>query len=112
MGGHDDNLMSVLSALKVKDTPLSYSLNKRSPIGSNLEFSKWKNEKGEEFIKISLIYLTANQLRNFDEITIDNPPMTFELEFERLTKNKDGMYKLLDIIQRFDEAISQYDRWN
>lgn len=110
-GGHDDNIMSLLTALDVCDYKLENALNKRSPVGACLVFSKWKNNAGEEFFKVSVVYETVDQLRHRYELSLDCPPAEYQLSFQSMGKNADGMYKLSDIEKRIDSAIAQYDEW-
>lgn len=111
MGGHDDNIMSLVSALNIKDYQLPYALNKRSPIGANFTIKKWTNASGEEFATVSLVYETVDQLRHTQEITLDNPPNEYQLEFNGLEKNNDGLYKWSDIQNRFASAIAEYNNY-
>lgn len=111
LGGHDDNIMSLLSALRVKDYDLPNSLNGRSPIGSCLVFSKWKNDAGEEFCRVELVYASVDQLYKTEVLSMENPPCAYTLEFEDMQKNKDGFYNLKDIEDRFNTAIAEYDKW-
>ncbi len=111
LGGHDDNIMSLIAALNIKDYKLESSLNSRSPVGSNFIISKYKDDSGQEFCTISLLYCTASQLRSLDILDLDNPLIEKELELEGLEKNKDGMYKLADVEKRIADTIAEYDLW-
>ena len=111
LGGHDDNIMSLIAALRIKDYKLESSLNSRSPVGSNFIISKYKDAVGQEFCTISLLYCTASQLRSLDVLDLDNPLIEKQLEFEGLQKNADGMYKLADVEQRIAETINEYNLW-
>lgn len=110
-GGHDDTIMSINSALNVKDYTLPNSLNTKSPVGSNLCIAKYKNDAGEEFCTLSIVYQTAYQLRYIVAYNLEQTPPEFPLEIEGLTKNADGMYKLSDVEDRIASAIAEYDMW-
>lgn len=109
LGGHDDNIMSLIAALGIKDYKLECSLNSRSPVGSNLIFSKYKGPDGQEYCKLSLLYSTATQLRTIKILDSENHPIEFILELEGLEKNSDGMYKLSDVEKRIADTINEYN---
>lgn len=111
LGGHDDNIMSLIAALNIKDYKLESSLNSRSPVGSNFIITKYKDNSGQEFCTISLLYCTASQLRSLDILDLENPLIEKQLELEGLEKNKDGMYKLADVEKRIADTIAEYDLW-
>lgn len=107
--GHDSNIGSVLSALDVKNYELPNAIEKKTPIGSKVVLEKWKNKEGQEFVSLKLVYLSVDQLRKLQIIDLDNPPMVYDLSLNGLTKNKDGMYTLSDVQNRFNESIQSYD---
>lgn len=107
--GHDSNIASVLGALSVKDYSLHDAIEKRTPIGSKVLFEKWKREN-EEFIRVRLVYDSIDQLRNISIHDLNNPPEFYTFEFEGLTPNEDGMYKMDDFLDHLEKAISSYDR--
>ena len=107
--GHDSNIASVLGALSVKDYSLHDAIEKRTPIGSKVLFEKWKRGN-EEFIRVRLVYDSIDQLRNISIHDLNNPPEFYTFEFEGLTPNEDGMYKMDDFLDHLEKAISSYDR--
>ena len=107
--GHDSNIASVLGALGVKDYSLPDAIEKRTPIGSKVLFEKWKRGN-EEFIRVRLVYDSIDQLRNISIHDLNNPPEFYTFEFEGLTPNEDGMYKMDDFLDHLEKAISSYDR--
>ena len=107
--GHDSNIASVLGALSVKDYSLPDAIEKRTPIGSKVLFEKWKRGN-EEFIRVRLVYDSIDQLRNISIHDLNNPPEFYTFEFEGLTPNEDGMYKMDDFLDHLEKAISSYDR--
>ena len=111
LGGHDDNIMSLIAALNIKDYKLDYSLNSRSPVGSNFIISKYKGQDGQEYCTLSLLYCTASQLRDIEILDLNNHPIEYELELEGLQKNSDGMYKLSDVEKRIVDTINEYNLW-
>ena len=107
--GHDSNIASVLGALNVKDYSLPDAIEKRTPIGSKVLFEKWK-KGNERFIRVRLVYDSIDQLRNISIHDLNNPPKFYTFEFEGLTPNEDGMYKIDDFLNHLEKAISSYDR--
>lgn len=106
--GHDSNIGSLLAALEAKPYALPQSIEKRTPIGSKLLFSKWADKNGELFVSLDLVYQTADQLRERTMLSLENPPATFPVELEGMQPNKDGLYTLKDINARIDKALRAY----
>lgn len=104
--GHDSTLTPFLSALDVKWENLPYTITPVSPIGGKVVFSKFKNAAGEEFVQVNYVYESSDQIRQHAQLDLDNPPVSYPLEFNGLEKNADGYYKLADIENRFNESIA------
>ena len=105
--GHDSNIGSVLAALNVApyelpDTP------EIVPIGSKLTLEVW-TRGGERYIAPRLIYAGADQLRDLDILTMENPPVKVDLAFTGLQKNAEGVYKLSDFLAKIQDALVAYD---
>ncbi len=107
--GHDPNICSVLAALGVKEYNLPYSIEKKAPIGCKLVIEKWTDKTGDEFARMRLVYQSTKQLRNREMLTNDNPPLFYEIELQDLDKNEYGLYKLQDLVDRFQQAIDAND---
>ncbi|MCQ2313219.1 MAG: hypothetical protein MJZ84_07235 [Paludibacteraceae bacterium] len=71
-------------------------------------FRRYK-KGNSEFMDVKLIYAAVTQLRETQEISMSNPPMILPIDFEGLTRNADGYYKLEDVIQRFDDTMAEFD---
>ena len=108
--GHDSTILSVLTALGVSEYELPNAISKLTPIGVKLVVEKWKNANGEEFASLSLVYLSVDQLRHRYELS-DYPPCEYQLSFDGLEKNSDGLYKWSDVQNRFAERIAEYDKY-
>ena len=106
--GHDSNIASVLTALEVVPYEAPKSIERKTPIGSKLVFSKWAGKDGQEYVSLNLIYQTAEQLRNRTMLSLENPPMVLPLQLKGLIANADGLYRLEDVQQRFTKAIKAY----
>ena len=107
--GHDSNLASVLAALDVKDYECPEAIESKTPIGSKLVFEKYEGNDGKEYARVRLVYQSAEQLRSMPILTLDNPPVSYVLEFNGLKTNKDGMILMEDLDGRLDSAIARYD---
>ncbi|MCQ2795109.1 MAG: histidine-type phosphatase [Bacilli bacterium] len=104
--GHDSTITSLVSALDIKEYKLPGAISCKSPIGVKMMFEEYsKANEDTKYIKPIMVYNTTSQLRSCEITSLDNPPMFYDLEFNRLTKNADGYYKYNDVINRFDEAI-------
>ena len=113
--GHDSNIASVLAALGAKGYVagkeeynkylLPQSIEKLTPIGSKIMIERWKDNSNENYYSISLTYQNLNQLRNGKSLTLDNPPIKFELELEGLTKNNDKLYKESDFLNLVQNKV-------
>lgn len=101
--GHDANIYTILSALDVCDYTLPNSLQK-VPFGCNLVISKY-TKGDEEFASVSLVYASTDQIRQNKALSMQTPPMEYQLEFKGLQKNEDGLYKYTDLINRISGLI-------
>lgn len=109
--GHDTNILPIVTALGVHEYRLPNAISKLTPIGSKLVFNKWKNTSGEEYCSVSIVYNSVSQLRHLSVIDENYPPMEYTLELDGLQKNKDGLYKYSDVMERFSQAINEYNSY-
>ena len=107
--GHDSNIASVLAALGVTEYNLPETIEPKTPIGCKLVFERWLDGAGEAFYKVSLVYQSTEQLRDYARLSLDNPPVKTALAFEGVTANADGMIAEADLFALFDGAIDAYD---
>lgn len=103
--GHDSNIASVLAALKTETYDLPCAIEKKTPIGSKVVISVWKDKTGAEFADLTLVYQTVSQLRSCELLTLENPPAVYALSLTGLSKNTDALYPLSDVIQRCEEVM-------
>lgn len=108
--GHDSNINGILSCLRTSKYSLPSSIENTTPIGVKIVFGRWRAPDKEEFMSVDLVYASAEQLRNFSIMDSENPPYAVPLTLEGLEKNEDGLYKADAVLERFDEAIGEYDR--
>ena len=108
--GHDSNIGSVLAALGVDEYELPNAIEAKTPIGSKLVFEKWANKDGKTYARVRLMYQTTDQLRDLTLLQHAEVPQTFDLTFEGLEQNADGLYAYDDLHDRIKDAIAEYDR--
>ena len=88
--GHDSNVASLFSALKIK----SYTLPDQfetTPIGGKIVFQKWRdNHSGEALMKIEYFYQSTDQIRNLTQLNRNNPPHKVTLAMENCPTNTMG----------------------
>lgn len=107
--GHDSNVASVLSALGAEDYSLPNTIEKETPIGVKVVFSKLVNSEGEAFWGIDLVYLTTSQLRNMPLLNLENHPAIVPVVLKDAEANADGLYPEQVLRDRFAQAIDQYE---
>ena len=108
--GHDSNLSSVLSALEADKYSLPYAIEKRTPIGSKLVFSRFEDADGKEAWSVDLVYQTTEQLRNTPLLTLKDHPAIYQVPLSGLTRNSSGLYEGDQVEERIDKAIAEFDK--
>ncbi len=108
--GHDSNIGSVLAALDVEEYSLPESIERKTPIGSKLVFSRWVNNAGEHFYSVDLVYQSTDQLRGLSMLDLEHPPIVYPLILKDVIRNEDGLYAEESLYERFDQAIAAYDQ--
>ena len=107
--GHDSNIASVAAALGVDDYVLPEAIEQKTPIGSKFVVEKWVDADGKEYGSINLVYQSVDQLRGMELLDLANPPMIVPLKLKGLEANADGLYRMSDLMGRFEQAIRAYD---
>ncbi len=107
--GHDSNVATVLSALGVTEYELSGALERKTPIGVKLLFERWRSVDGEAYARVRLVYPSTEQLRDRAPMSLENPPMSFDVPLPGLERNADGYYRLDDVCACMQQAIDAYD---
>ena len=106
---HDCTVLGTLSALGAKDFALPESLETKTPIGVKLVFEKRRDQEGQTWYRVSLIYRSTEQIRSGEMLTLDNPPMRYDLRFEGVETNTDGLIAEADLFDLFDRSIAAFD---
>jgi len=106
--GHDSNLASLSSALRLQLPETENAIEVHTPIGSKIVFEKW-TDGTEDFVAINLVYQSVSQLQGCKLLSLDQPPMVMPITVEGLTANSDGLYPLADFDARMEETQAEYD---
>ncbi len=106
--GHDSTIMSTISALQVKDYALPDAITKVTPIGVKFVIEKWK-KNGKTYTTAALVYQSVNQLRNREFLTLNNPPKVYYLDFEGISRNKDGFFEPGVLENHIKNRLKAYD---
>ena len=106
---HDCTVLGALSALGAEPYTLPDSIETRTPIGVKLLFERWRDADGEAWYRVSLVYRSTEQIRSGEILTPDNPPMRYDLRFEGVETNEDGLIFESDLLGLFDRVSDTYD---
>ena len=109
MCGHDSNMMSLLHALGVKHYELPDTLELQTPIGGKILFEVWEGTDGTKYANIRMAYATSEQVRDLDLLSLGHAPASYDLEFESIQRQANGLYLLSDVEKLFDEKIALYN---
>ncbi|MBO7674898.1 MAG: histidine-type phosphatase [Atopobiaceae bacterium] len=108
--GHDSNQSSLLHALGVTDYTLPDTIETKTPIGGKILFEVYENASGEQFCNIRYVYATSDQVRNLSILSLEQAPASFDLDFEGLARNADGLFALADVQQLLADTVAAYDQ--
>ena len=106
---HDCTVMGTLSALGVEDYELPESIETKTPIGVKLVFEKRRDREDQVWYRVSLVYRSTEQIRSGEMLTLDNPPLRYDLRFEGVETNADGLIAEADLLALFDRSIAMLD---
>ena len=107
---HDCTVIGALSALGAEDYALPQSIETKTPIGVKLVFERRRDDEGAAWYRVSLIYRSTEQIRSGEMLTPDNPPLRYDLRFEGVKTNADGLIAEADLFDLFDRSIAKLDR--
>ncbi len=106
---HDCSILGALAALRAEPYSLPDSIETRTPIGVKLLFERWRDTDGQAWYRVSMVYRSTEQIRNSEVLTPDNPPLRYDLRFEDVETNEDGMIAASDLFDMFDRSIAAFD---
>ena len=104
---HDCTVLGTLSALGAEPYALPESIESMTPVGVKLMFEKLRDGEGQAWYRVSLVYRSTEQIRSGEMLTLENPPMKYDLRFEGVETNADGLIAEADLIALFDNAIGK-----
>ncbi|MBO6148550.1 MAG: hypothetical protein J6O55_04335 [Lachnospiraceae bacterium] len=105
---HDCTVLGTLSALGAEPYSLPGSIETMTPIGVKLMFERFRSEDDSIWYRVNLLYRSADQIRNADILSLDNPPLRYAVEFEGIETNEDGLISQEDLFELFDDSIESY----
>ena len=103
---HDCTVLGTISALGAKLDALPDSIEAKAPIGVKLMFERLRDQKGQAWYRVSMVYRSTDQIRSAEMLTLDNPPMKYVLSFEGVETNGDGLIAEADLFSLFDRSVS------
>ena len=106
---HDVTVLGTLSSLGAKLDALPGSIETKTPIGVKLMFERRRDGNGQAWYRISMVYRSTAQIRSGEVLTPDNPPMKYDLTFEGVETNGDGLISEADFFALLDRAIEAFD---
>ncbi|QYN45893.1 bifunctional glucose-1-phosphatase/inositol phosphatase [Gilliamella sp. ESL0405] len=102
--GHDSNVASLFSTIKIKPYQLADQFE-TTPIGGKVVFQKWRNNQtGEAMMKIEYFYQSTDQIRHLTELNRQNPPLKVTLEMENCPINTLGFCAFSTFKQAMSKA--------
>ncbi len=106
---HDCTVLGTLTALGAEAYSLPDSIEPKTPIGVKLMFERLRDDKDKVWYHVYLLYRSADQIRNADVLSLDNPPLRYELSFDGVNTNEDGFISEEDLFSLFDKVLTEYD---
>lgn len=107
---HDSMIHALLSALRVEDYKLENTIEGKTPIGVKFLLEKWVNPTTcEQYIKARLLYQSTEQIQKMSILSLENPPMSFNLSFKGLEKAENGMYRYEDFMNHIEKTLDAYN---
>ena len=92
------------------DYELTDTIETKTPIGGKILFEVWENAAGEKYCNIRYAYATTEQVRNLDLLSLEKAPASYDLSFEGLSRNADGLFSLADVQKRLSDTAAAYDQ--
>lgn len=106
---HDCTVLGTLTALGATAYTLPASIETETPVGVKLVFERRRDAEGQAWYRVSLIYRSTEQIRSGEMLTLQNPPLRYDLSFEGVETNADGLISEADLFDLFDCSIAVLD---
>ena len=72
-------------------------------------FERRRDAEGQAWYRVSLLYRSTEQIRSGEMLTLDNPPLRYDLRFAGVETNEDGLIAEADLFEMFDGSIAVLD---
>jgi glucose-1-phosphatase len=99
----------VLAALDAEEYELPLAIEKKTPIGSKLMFSRYRSSDGKAYMSVDLVYQTVDQLRNMTLLDLNHHPAVYPVSLKGISRNDDGLYPAKDVMAKLKAAYREYD---
>lgn len=109
---HDSMIAAVLAALRVVPYELPNTIETKTPIGCKLVFEQWTDAElpdAERYVRVRFIYQSHEQIREMTPLDLSTPPMSYELSFDGIEKESNGMYRYDDFMRHLQHGIQAYE---
>ena len=106
---HDVTVLGTLSALGAELVALPDSIETKTPVGVKLMFERRRDRDGHAWYRVSMVYRSTDQIRSGEILTLDNPPMKYDLTFEGVQTNEDGLISEADFFALLSRSIAAFD---
>lgn len=106
--GHDVNIACILTTLGVEEYKLPGTIATQTPIGGKIVMEKRIGTDGREYVGVSLVYQSDEQIRNNKPLSLAEPPQRYPLRFKALKANRDGLYLLEDFLKLLEDGVERY----
>lgn len=106
---HDVTVLGTLSALGAELVALPDSIETKTPVGVKLMFERRRDRDGQAWYRVSMVYRSTDQIRSGEILTLDNPPMKYDLTFEGVQTNEDGLISEADFFALLSRSIAAFD---
>ena len=106
---HDCTVFGVLTALGAEDYTLPDSIESKTPIGVKLLFERWRDSEGLAWYRVDLVYRSTGQIRSGEMLTLENPPLRYDLRFKGVETNADGLISEAELFGLFERTLTAYD---
>jgi len=108
---HDSMISAVLAALRVMPYELPNTIETQTPIGFKLVLEQWAetdSPDAKRYVRARLVYQSTDQIRGMKQMDLDNPPMSYDLNFTGLEKAPNGLYDYDEFMQHLQKSIDAY----
>ncbi|WP_100103642.1 AppA family phytase/histidine-type acid phosphatase [Candidatus Hamiltonella defensa] len=104
IAGHDTNIANIGGALGMKWQLSGQPDN--TPPGGELVFERWvRVSDNTQWIKISIVYQTLEQMRNMSQLSLENPPVQVNLALPACEEQNEQQMCSLKSVQKIIQSV-------